>query len=358
MDEILLLKELVSIRSDPSRSNKDMITFLSGLFINYPQEIIEQDKKGLKLYNLIIKIPATIKVATDVRLRPIIFVMHSDTVEGEWFEDVVETDTRIIGLGSCDMKAGIASVCSAVLENSYDRDIFLTFSSDEETSGKGAKIINEKLDVEDALIIIPEPTSRKINNSQNSCISYEVTTVGQRQHASIDMNFNNTNSAILKMIKLCTFLADCFKIDSDISSQNIGRIHGGITPNIVADRCVMSFEQRFVPGVDIDKKKEDMVILLNKLGASDVKITFFGKDFNNNNKGLEKSITDMISKYFEPKFENLKAWTEAGIFSDRGECIIFGPGDVNFAHTKGEYVEKDDIKIFKNIYSEFIEKLN
>lgn len=359
INEIELLKKLVSIRSEPSKSNKEIIMFISELFKVYPQRMLQQEKNGLELFNLIITIPIKEGIKKNKEsFKPIIFCMHSDTVEGEWFGEVLETNRDIIGLGSCDMKAGIASVCSAVLEADTNREIYLVFSSDEETSGKGARLISEKLDVNNAIIIVPEPTSRKVNNSQNSCLSFEITVEGIRQHASISTDFNNKNNAIIKMVRICKYLIDYPRTDSDLTSQNIGFINGGITSNMVADKCVMKFEQRFLPGTNVNNKIWDMTLALQKLGASSVKLRFFGEDFSNNNKDIEKKVGEIVSKYFVPKFEKFKAWSEAGIFCDKGECMIFGPGDSNLAHTKNESVEKKEVTIFKDIYSDFIRELN
>ncbi|MBN2459817.1 M20/M25/M40 family metallo-hydrolase [Candidatus Woesearchaeota archaeon] len=355
MEPIELLKRLVDIKSDCTASNREVIDVISGLFAQYRREIIPQAKSNTGMYNLIIKIKAKCKN----KKKSFVFVMHTDTVKGKWFRKSVESEGKIIGLGSCDMKAGIAAVCTAVLEQDYERDIYLVFNSDEETSGLGANLTSARLSVKDAIVIVPEPTSGKICIGQNSCVGYEIATKGRSFHSSLnkDAAFNMKNNAISKMSKIISFLNVNQKQNKSIDSQNIGFIEGGITANVIPDYCKMKFEQRFKPISNTKFEIANSIKELQRLGAVDIKLNFNGESFINNNKKLIDKFQKIVTKYYPATTGLFKAWSDAVIFRKSGSCFIFGPGNYEQAHQKGEYVKKSEVIMFKKIYQELLTKM-
>ncbi|MCA9459074.1 MAG: M20/M25/M40 family metallo-hydrolase [Nanoarchaeota archaeon] len=355
MNEKELLIDLVNIKSQRGISNIGMINYLKKLFVGHNIKEVIHSKDNVPLYNLIVKIEGS----NNLNKPPIIFVMHTDTVIGEWFQKHEESNSRIIGLGSCDMKGGITSACCAVLKKIYDRDLYLIFTSDEESGGYGGKLIKEtfKLDKK-AIVIVTEPTSKKIFTSQNSCVGYQVDTSGIPKHASLSTFENNlNNNAIYKMFLISNFLMDYEKKSDKLHSQNIGYINGGTSSNIVSETCKMKFEQRFKPGVNIKRKAEETISSLYNLNAKNIKISFFGESFSNENISLLDKIENLVSSFFEIEFATFTAWSEAGTFDYLGDCIIFGPGEIEMAHKNNESIDIKEVEIFTEIYSKLIEKL-
>jgi len=347
-----MTEELVNIKSDSPQTNEKIIEYITQLFRGFDIKEIPQKKGNLYVRNLIIKVKSVLGSSK----TPILFAMHLDTVPGQWFSKAELDDTRLIGLGASDMKGGIASVCSAVLSHDFDRDVYLLFSADEETSGNGSKLIRRQLGLKKAITILPEPTSRKAYNAQNSCISYEVTTKGGMQHASIDPEFNEKNNAIFKMIGICNMLSKYKNKDNNLVNQNIGFISGGNTANIVPGECTMKFEQRFRPGTPLKNKLHYVKKELIANGAKNIKLRFIGKDFKNKSEDNNK-FKRIVSDFFPLEFATYKAWSEASIFSDMGPCFIFGPGILEQAHRKKEYINIKDLISFEKIYVELINKL-
>ncbi|MFT4261540.1 MAG: M20/M25/M40 family metallo-hydrolase [Candidatus Woesearchaeota archaeon] len=348
-----ILKELVNIKSNPAITNKEIVNYIQQCFEGYEQEIIKQQKGELELYNFIINIPSK-----NPKRKPILVLMHTDTVKGDWFSKAEIYEDKLVGLGSCDMKAGISAIISAVLDKDYDKDIILAFSSDEETSGKGAILIKEKLkNKQFGLIILPEPTTNICYTSQNSCIGYRVKTKGISMHGSLnDIANNNNNNALTKMNQIINYLNQVHEKDKDLASQNIGYINSNGSGNIVPSECVLKFEQRFKPGINI-KEKFDYYKTKIEEHKGDVELTFFGDYFNMKDKEVEKNLKNILKKFNINRFERFLAWSEGGIIKELGPCIVLGPGRLDVAHTKKEYVNLNEVEKYKDIYKEVFELL-
>jgi len=93
------------------------------------------------------------------------------------------------------------------------------------------------------------------------------------------------------------------------------------------------------------------------LGASRAEFSFRGKGFSDKNKKLVSKFKKIVSKHFLVEVGKFVAWSEAGEFSDLGNCFIFGPGKFEDAHTINESIQKSEILLFEKIYVDLIENL-
>jgi acetylornithine deacetylase/succinyl-diaminopimelate desuccinylase-like protein len=349
MDPSDLLIDLVNIRTDGS-SNKEMIVYLKGLFKQYQVKRLALVQGDDNLQGMVVKI-----AGKDSR-RPVVFVMHTDTVVGDWFKEAVDAGDEIVGLGSADMKSGIACVCAAVSQADYDRDVYLVFTCDEEMQARSGYALRRELTMRDAIVIVPEPSARRICVGQNGCVSYRVTTTGVVSHGSLATEGDNQN-AINKMIAIAGFIDDQAWRKEGIASQNIGYIEGGTRSNIVPEKCIMKFEQRYLPGSNIVKAAAEMSDKLLGLGASNVEISFLKEGLRNEDAALIERFKSIVDSVYPCTTDSYPAWTEAATFKDVGECFIFGPGDLKDAHKPQERVRKDDLKIFTQAYRELLRRL-
>ncbi len=135
MEMLKLLEQLVSIPS-PSGKEKKIGEYLAEVLDNLGFEVIKQEVEKDR-FNIIAK-----------RGQPkVIFFGHMDTVppaEG-WKRDPFKLSvegTRAYGLGSWDMKGGIAAIIAAI---ESENDVGVIFTVDEENISKGAwKVVEEK----------------------------------------------------------------------------------------------------------------------------------------------------------------------------------------------------------------------
>lgn len=155
MNEIDILKDLVSFNTIKDKENQK--------FLNYVEQVLS--KLGFKTLKkekyLIMSIGKNPKLA---------FLGHSDTVDfiNGWSTnpfELTQKDNKLYGLGSCDMKGGIASFLQALSEidlQSLSNGIKVYITYDEEIGFGGIKEIVETNEVFPEYVIIGEPTDNKI----------------------------------------------------------------------------------------------------------------------------------------------------------------------------------------------------
>src|SRR6266702_1601470 len=141
-----ILKDLVAIDSVSSRSNAEIISYLTercesaGFVIKSFSHI---DESGAEKINLLALAGDAFSDSSRVELA---LVGHTDTVpyDHQWTEALrlTEKDGKLFGRGACDTKAFIAAALTAV--ESFDlakikRPLVLIFTADEEIGCLGAK---------------------------------------------------------------------------------------------------------------------------------------------------------------------------------------------------------------------------
>lgn len=367
-DVVDILKNLISIDSQCIKSNKRIIDYISAFFENsskFSCQLFSYNKANsdnLELYNLVVKIKGKSSVS------PLVFVAHTDTVPASSFWKnqefvAVEKEGKIFGLGSCDMKAGLACMISSALslDKIPEQDIFLVFDSDEELNGEGGRRIVKELNFSNARIVVAEPSSKKIFYKQKGCLDMEIVSKGVSLHSSKTNSKNNLeNNAIYKMNLIINQLFEYEKSieekqDSDLgkASFNIGFISGGTSANVVADSCSILVSRRLLPFENIDLEADKInSICEDVVSDCESKIVFYGQSFSSNKEGnFAKQLEKLSSKYLNIcEFGFMSAWTEAALFSNFGETFIFGPGDISLCHVPFEYVFVSDLRAFVKIY--------
>ena len=132
-----ILKKLVSYNTIKDKQNKEILDFIESYLKKYNFKTERIDKCLL---------------ATNAKHPNIAFLGHTDTVAYEsWDNDpftLQEKDGKLIGLGACDMKGGIAAILSAISKLDLEKNkLALYFTNDEEISFQGIKTIREKITV-------------------------------------------------------------------------------------------------------------------------------------------------------------------------------------------------------------------
>lgn len=366
MSTLNVLKELISIDSRFTESNRQIVDYLKRRFANLEtkeHEFIKKDsKKELSLYNLVVKLPGTNST------NPLVFSGHTDTVEiGKgWTLDpfsAIERDGKIYGLGASDMKAGLACIIAAALrlDKRPDRDIYLLFDADEEGSGLGGKKMIEDLHLSGGQVIIAEPTDRNIVYGQKGCLDFIVETEGIALHSSNTNLANNLkNNAIYRMFNIQHELMkyeESIEEKSDSlfgqASFNMGQISGGVGANVVADYCKLNASRRLLPTEDIYQEFNKIKELVSNIDPkAKVTETFLGESFiTDKNSTFARRLSSLSQEYLgNTRFDIKMGWTEAALFSKYGETFIFGPGTSEMCHKADEYVLIEDLEFFTKIY--------
>ncbi len=297
----------------------------------------------------------------------LLFNFHIDTVpiaEG-WNSNphqLEQQQSKVVGLGACDIKGASACMLSAV--NQTSGDVALLFSSDEEHGSSQA--IKKFLTTDHGFqqVVVAEPTLAKAVVAHRGIQTATAFFEGVSGHASEARAFND--NAIHKAGKwighALDWVSEQTKQVENLSGLpfNIGTINGGVKANMIASSCELKFGFRPLPGQD----SQTIISALNSLSKNkeDIKIQpgFFGPCLPASNQNYESSRSNAIALAKQLNVEKGDAvnfWTEASLFSQAGlTAIVYGPGNIAQAHTANEWVEISELEKVEKIYIEYLSR--
>ena len=318
--------------------------------------------------------------------KGLILVGHIDTVpvaqtlENSWetdpFEGEIRND-RIYGLGSSDMKGGIASILLAVkailnVTKKLNKKLTIIFCVDEERgSREGMKYLCKSRRFRGDLAIAAEPTNMNVQGWFKGRTWYEIETRGKAVHSS---NPAKGVNAIHNMVDIIykikkdgfqfgnhNFLGNC--------SLNFGSIEGGMDINTIPDLCKTKLEVRTVFGQTGEGVKKEIMAHIDELkkedSTFDAKVRFW--DGWESKDPMEIGLSNpMIERIQKASQSAIGKKLKLGRFGMGGgdlyflskssgiPGIFFGPGNVESIHSANEYVNIEDITNAAKCYAAFI----
>ncbi len=207
----------------------------------------------------------------------LIFNGHMDTVqvcEG-WtrnpFSGTVEGD-RLYGLGSVDMKGGLAAMIMAAkalvsLRPSLKRDFAIHAVSDEEAWGRGTATLIEQGFYEGAeCCLVGEPSNlNRLRNARRGTCLVDVIVTGKSTHGAQPEHGINAIVEAAKAIGVLAKLPDKthprivdFKLQALRTSSCILKIEGGSDALRVPDKCVIRLDRHILPGTTMQEALDEI----------------------------------------------------------------------------------------------------
>jgi len=285
-------------------------------------------------------------------------------------------DDRIFGRGACDMKAALACYLET-LRMMQDAGIALA----------GDVIIAGLCDEEDLMIgsrawvgngpgadfgIIGEPTSLKICPAHKGQLCVFFRTEGIATHSSGPENGVNAVEHMAQVIAHFSGLNAELRASGPRHplcgagrfSMNV--IRGGTIASAIPDACELEVDRRFLPGEDIDGIIADYRARLDALSAAvpDIKVTVYapsldvaGLDIPTDHplvQALERAVTGVTGTRAD-----VTAFPGGTDAPNMGcPCVICGPGHLEQAHSRNEYVEISQMEQACEIYLKTLIDLN
>ncbi len=299
---------------------------------------------------------------------------HLDTVpvvdgwDTDPFEPVLDGN-RIIGLGSNDMKGGIACILStirAVVESGHEFPGELSFSGviDEEAYGEGAKAMLKtgygKVDA----IVLAEPHSADERKPTalgiTGKILYNIHVRGRAAHGfHPEDGVNAVEQAgvvLANLDKLCIPEHPRFR-----GNYSTLKIEGGYERYsvVVPAYCRFEVNRLTVPGETRESVISDMEELIDSLGLEaevevGVKPPYYAPYVMDEDEPLVRVFKEAYTEVMgvEPVFEYKSSITDANTFAGEGgiPCIHLGPFDGG-AHQKNEYTLLDSMPPVSRVYA-------
>ncbi|WNH09734.1 acetylornithine deacetylase [Thalassobellus suaedae] len=290
-----------------------------------------------------------------------------------------KNDGKLYGRGSCDMK-GFVACCLSVLPRLVKADlkkpIYFAFSYDEEIGCLAAPeliahLLNHYPETP-KYAIIGEPTLlQPIIGHKGICL-YTTKVNGSAGHSS---GIRKEVSAIHEAARLILWLenkmnvlVDSGNIDNRFtpphSSLHTGIIHGGIAPNVIADKAYFSWDARVIPNDNLAEIINEFTTHCNKR-IEELKPIFpnfkieteeihppVSSFLTNEDADIVKLMGEINSN---TNIDTVAYASEAGQFNEAGlQSIVCGPGSIDQAHRANEFINNDQLTNYNEILNNLI----
>ena len=172
------------------------------------------------------------------------------------------TNKSIWGRGSVDAKGSVATQVIAVNNLlSFGKispdDLALLYVVGEETGGDGMRAANS-LNLHPETIIFGEPTEGKLAAGHKGNLQVVLTAKGKAAHSGYPWLGRSANEVLVKALAALMELGQNLP-ESDkygITTLNIGKIEGGVAPNVVAQDAKATIAVRIAEGTPVFMREQ------------------------------------------------------------------------------------------------------
>lgn len=270
---------------------------------------------------------------------------------------LVATEERLYGLGSCDMKGGLAVALHLAAEVTAPvRDVTYVFYDCEEIEAdfNGLKRIADHhpdwLAADFAVLM--EPSNASVEGGCQGTIRVDVTVRGRRAHTARGwMGQNAIHGAGEVLARLAAYQPREVEIDGLRYREGLQAvfIRGGVAGNVVPDECVVTVNHRFAPSRSAAEAEAHLREVFAGFEVSVVDAV------DGALPGLSRPAADdfvrEVGKLPNPKL----GWTDVARFSALGvPAVNFGPADPALAHAPNEFVPVAQIREVAAVMSRWL----
>jgi succinyl-diaminopimelate desuccinylase len=312
--------------------------------------------------------------------RTLYFHGHYDVVPAQSAEQfrAMRKDHFLFGRGSCDMKGGIVAMlyavralqeCGVVLNGK----IALTLVPDEETGGARGSVwlASQGLLGRNGIgMLLPEPTSGAIWNSNRGAISLRVRVLGKSAHVGLQHHGENAFERMVRVVERLQQLKA--EVEQRRTSCNVGleqsrhsilmlggQSGGGTNFNVVPERSWFTVDRRINPEENLQEERARLVDVLEQCKGAGIPLDWEvlqegdSSHCDENDKvgvALRQSVEAVTGQ--PPKFEMCPGLLETRFYAaQRVPAYAYGPGLLSVAHGPNEYVDLRRVRDCAAIYA-------
>jgi acetylornithine deacetylase len=360
-DVVEHLKHLVKIPSVSSLSNRPVIDYAREALHEahwHTQVVAYKDAAGAEKINLIAAPPGQ---NLEDPASELAFVCHTDTVPyaPDWTKATAPfvADGFLYGCGSCDVKGFLACLLTAISQTAQPTLIHglrIVLTADEEIGCIGMTHLLASGLIRTRRAIVGEPTSLQPARAGKGYCLAEVTVSGQEAHSALP---HKGKSAIYPAARLVIAIEEFGLQLAEEQNQlfspaytslNIGTIQGGTAKNIVPGQCTFQLEWRPIPGQPVDTVPGALSSIAEKLRETDPD---FHMQFNVTRQqgGFETPADSKVVRSIEAlagqAVTSIPFASEASLLAGVAEeVVVFGPGDMQTAHSNRECVPLSELE--------------
>jgi acetylornithine deacetylase len=305
----------------------------------------------------------------------LVFEVHQDTVPVDHmtidpFAARLENG-RLYGRGACDVKGGMSAMLAAfarlVRENpARSARVVLACCVDEEFTFLGVqRLVREDLraGVDGPIAaVVAEPTCLDIVRAHKGAVRWHLRTAGRSCHSSRPELGVNAIYRMAQLLPLVERYAEGLRQARSHpllgpATLSVGRIEGGTSVNTVPDRCHVEIDRRTLPGERTPDAPAELLAYLKHHAPGEV-------EFSQSEpwlacpalspEGSEEIVARLGSAidavrgghrvHAVPYGTDASTLAEAGVPS-----VVFGPGDIDQAHTCDEWVDVAEVEAASEI---------
>ena len=285
------------------------------------------------------------------RERRVILAGHTDTVPPNGNERARIEGDRIWGVGSADMKGGVAVMLE--LARTIEQpavDVTWVFYAREEVaaahSGLGELFAEAPALLEGDVALLGEPTSAALEAGCQGTMRMVLTLRGARAHTArpwMGRNAIHRLAAVLSTVETYEPRRPIIEGCEFREALSAVAVSGGVAGNVVPDAVELTLNFRFAPDRSVADAEAHLRELLGPHLEADDAVEVVDAA-----AGAWPAVSD-------PTVEGLVArrglevraklgWTDAARFAAAGlPAANFGPGDATIAHTADEFVTRADL---------------
>src|SRR6266568_6616870 len=268
----------------------------------------------------------------------LVFSTHMDTIPT--YIPFSEDADFMYGRGVSDAKGIIAAqVAAAEALRAAGFRIGLLFVSGEERDSAGAKIANDS-PKGSRFLINGEPTDNRLALASKGALRASFKSRGKMAHSAYP---ELGDSAVHKLVEvLAKVLALPLPVLEGIgpSTLNIGQIHGGYAPNVIADKAEAQVLVRTVT----DSAPVRASLQKAAAGLAEVDFTL---DTPFLRLRAVPGLSTMVAKFS----------TDIPYLTNWGEPLLLGPGSIHVAHTPFEKLAKKELHESVELYIQLARQL-
>jgi succinyl-diaminopimelate desuccinylase len=283
-----------------------------------------------------------------------------------------EEGGRLYGLGTSDMKGGIASIMGVVQAlhetgTTLRNGLTFSFTPDEETGGlAGMGYLVKQGIIKADFGIITEPSQPHfVRIGHRGVLWVEVVTKGKTAHAS--MPYRGIN-AFKKLLRVAQGLEDLEReLEGKITAAPVmveqekhpticigSVVRGGVKTNVVPDECSMMLDRRLIPEETIQEAFDEIRSVVDMLQRDDTELQVeltqhLGIEAASITADslLSQTVATCHAQIYgcEPAIAISPGFNDTHyMIREMGiPALTYGPGTTGTAHTPDEYIIVDDL---------------